>query len=138
MDVFVYGTLTNPAQVADVVDAYVFVGPAVLEGLHAVEGRYPTLAPGGRVAGRLLRTDDVAALDAYEGVDSGLYTRVAVPVAGERRDTSDPESVAVYVGEPDRLDVAESVSWPGTGALGERVADYVAANDVRVRLVHDD
>jgi gamma-glutamylcyclotransferase (GGCT)/AIG2-like uncharacterized protein YtfP len=138
MDVFVYGTLTNPARVADVVDAYVFVGPAVLEGLHAVEGRYPTLAPGDRVAGRLLRTDDVAALDAYEGVDSGLYTRVSVPVAGERRDPSDPESVAVYVGDPDRLDVRESVSWPGNGPLGERVAGYVAANDVRVRLVHDD
>lgn len=138
MDVFVYGTLTNPAQVADVVDAYVFVGPAVLEGLHAVEGRYPTLAPGGRVAGRLLRTDDVAALDAYEGVDSGLYARVSVPVSDNRRDPSDPGSVAVYVGDPARLDVHESVSWPGTGTLQERVGRYLAERDVRVRLVHED
>lgn len=138
MDVFVYGTLTNPAQVAEVVDAYVFVGPAVVEGLHAVEGRYPTLAPGGRVAGRLLRTESVAALDAYEGVDSGLYTRVSVPVAEGRHDPSDPDAVALYVGDPARLDVAESVSWPGTGALRERVTRYLAEHDVRVRLVHDD
>ena len=138
MDVFVYGTLTNPAQVAEVVDAYVFVGPAVVEGLHAVEGRYPTLAPGGRVAGRLLRTDAVAALDAYEGVESGLYTRVSVPVAAGRGDPTDPDSVDLYVGDPARLDVTESVAWPGTGTLRERVGHYLAEHDVRVRPVHDD
>jgi gamma-glutamylcyclotransferase (GGCT)/AIG2-like uncharacterized protein YtfP len=136
MDVFVYGTLTNPAQVAEVVDAYVFVGSAVLEGLHAVEGRYPTLAPGGQVAGRLLRTESVAALDAYEGVDAGLYVRVSVPVdAGGVPDA--PESVALYVGDPERLGVADSVTWPGEGSLRDRVTGYLAVNDVRVRVVAD-
>ena len=92
MDVFVYGTLTNPERVRTVVDSFVFVGPAVLEGLRIVDGEYPTLAPpdgasdpavdvaGPTVAGRLLRTDEVDALDAYERVDDGLYVRVSVPV----------------------------------------------------------
>ncbi|MFC5365341.1 gamma-glutamylcyclotransferase family protein [Salinirubrum litoreum] len=136
MDVFVYGTLTNPAQVAAVVDAYVFVGPAVLEGLHAVEGRYPTLAPGGQVAGRLLRTDAVAAMDAYEGVDSGLYVRVSVPVTGGDVPAA-PESVEVYVGDPARLDVAESVTWPGEGPLRERVTRYLAEHEVSIRPIPD-
>jgi gamma-glutamylcyclotransferase (GGCT)/AIG2-like uncharacterized protein YtfP len=136
MDVFVYGTLTNPAQVAEVVDAYVFVGPAVLEGLHAVEGRYPTLAPGGQVAGRLLRTESIAALDAYEGVDSGLYVRVSVPVGGgDMPDT--PESIEVYVGDPAQLDVSESVTWPGKGPLRERVTRYVDDHEVSIRPTHD-
>jgi len=55
MDVFVYGTLTEPERVAEVLDSYVYVGPATLFGLHLVEGRYPTLAPGGETGGRLLR-----------------------------------------------------------------------------------
>jgi hypothetical protein len=32
MDVFVYGTLTEPDRVASVLDSFVFVGAAVLEG----------------------------------------------------------------------------------------------------------
>lgn len=95
MDVFVYGTLTNPETVRAIVDSFVFVGPAVLEGLRVVDGEYPTLAPpdsggdgrgdmaGPTVAGRLLRTDEVDALDAYEGVENGLYVRVTVPVVDE-------------------------------------------------------
>ena len=70
MDVFVYGTLTSPDRVAEVVDSYAFVGPAHLHGLHIVVGRYPTLAPGGRAAGRLLRTDELARLAA--GLDKAL------------------------------------------------------------------
>ena len=85
MTVFVYGTLTDPETVAEVLDSYVFVGAAVLHGLHAVDGRYPTLAPGGSVGGRLLRTDAVAALDEYEAVEDGLYTRVSVPVVDNVR-----------------------------------------------------
>jgi gamma-glutamylcyclotransferase (GGCT)/AIG2-like uncharacterized protein YtfP len=127
--VFVYGTLTDPDRVADVVDDFAFRGRAVLEGLHVVAGRYPTLAPGGSVAGRLLAVDDVAALDAYEGVDRGLYARVPVPFADA------DGTLGVYVGDPDRLDVAEPVSWPGEGSLGERVAGVVADRDVCVRRV---
>lgn len=135
MDVFVYGTLTDPDRVAAVLDSYVFVGPAVLEGLHLVEGDYPTLAPGGRAAGRLLRTDRVDALDAYEGVDDGLYVRVAVPRATEAdppRDPTAPDEIALYVGNPDDLDAVEAVDWPGTGSFEERVRRYVEREGVRV------
>lgn len=123
MDVFVYGTLTSPERVADVVESYVFVGPARLSGLHPVEGRYPTLAPGGEAAGRLLRTDDIAALDAYEGVDSGLYVRIELP-------RTDGGTAAVYVGDPARLDA--DVDWPGAGSFRERVRRYVDEEGVVV------
>lgn len=125
MDLFVYGTLTDPRRVGELVESYVFVGPATLVGLHPVEGRYPTLAPEGRVGGRLLRTDEVDAIDAYEGVDRDLYTRVTVPA-------SDGRDVGVYVGDPDPLEV--SVEWPGEGPFRERVERYVREHDVRVRV----
>jgi gamma-glutamylcyclotransferase (GGCT)/AIG2-like uncharacterized protein YtfP len=127
MDVFVYGTLTSPERAGDLLDSFVFVGPAVLDGLHAVDGRYPTLAPGGTVGGRLLRTDELATLDAYEGVDDGLYVRVSVPLA------DGDDEVAVYVGDPDRLAVDEPVEWPGAGSLADRVTGYVADSGVVVR-----
>lgn len=137
MDVFVYGTLTDPARVAGLVDSYVFVGPAVLEGMHLVEGELPTLAPGGRAAGRLLRTDEVAAIDDYEGVDRDLYVRVSVPrePADAGHDPSEPDEAAVYVADPGALGV-DDVSWPGDGDLADRVRRYVEANDVRVRPGH--
>lgn len=47
-DVFVYGTLTDRDRVDDLLESFCFVGDAVIEGLHVVEGDYPTLAPGGR------------------------------------------------------------------------------------------
>ena len=138
MDFFVYGTLTNPEQVAQVVDSYSYLGAAVLDGLHPVSGRYPTLAPGGSVGGRVLRTDDVDAVDSYEGVDHGLYVRVAVPWRAEGNgdgvtaDDGVGETVAVYVGDPDELDVEEEISWPGDGPLAERVRRYVARESVTV------
>lgn len=135
MDVFVYGTLTNPHQVAQVVDSYAFVGAATLDGLHPVEGRYPTLAPGGEVGGRVLRTDDVTALDAYEGVDRGLYVRVAVPWASPESSPAGTEEVVhVYVGDPALLGV-DDVSWPGRGPFADRVERYLATNPVSVRPV---
>ncbi|WP_049935393.1 gamma-glutamylcyclotransferase family protein [Haloplanus natans] len=129
MDIFVYGTLTEPERVASVVDAFVFVGAAVLEGCHPVAGRYPTLAPGGETAGRLLRTDDVGALDAYEGVDEGLYVRLSAP-------RTDGGVAAVYVGDPDALNVEDAVDWPGTGPFTERVRRYFEAESVVVRPEH--
>jgi len=129
MDVFVYGTLTEPERVAAVVDAFVFVGGAVLEGCHPVAGRYPTLAPGGETAGRLLRTEEVDALDAYEGVGGGLYPRVSVPRA-------DGGTAAVYVGDPDALDVEAAVDWPGSGPFAERVRRYFDAGGAVVRPEH--
>lgn len=134
MYVFVYGTLTAPERARAVLDSFVFVGGATLEGLRVVEGRYPTLAPPAdddgvppAVGGRLLRTDEVAALDAYEGVDDGVYVRVSVPYAG---DDDEPDEVATYVGDPDRLDTPGG--WPGDGPFGERVRRYLDGAGVRV------
>ncbi|WP_458207421.1 gamma-glutamylcyclotransferase family protein [Haladaptatus sp. NG-SE-30] len=127
MLVFVYGTLTDPDRVASVVESFAFVGDAVLSGLHRADGRYPTLAPGGETEGRVLETFDVDALDAYEGVERGLYVRVAVP-------TKDEDEVWVYVGNPDHLDVPESISWPGEGTFERRVHQFVDDRDIHVRL----
>ncbi|QLG63764.1 gamma-glutamylcyclotransferase family protein [Halorarum salinum] len=177
MDVFVYGTLTNPDRVRTVVDSFVFVGPAVLEGLRVVDGECPTLAPpadgggsgssdggsnvdasnadasgggmaGPDVAGRLLRTNEVDALDAYEGVEDGLYVRVSVPVvdetagsrttgheAGASRSDGAAEGAgeaAVYVGDPDRL--GAPAAWPGDGPLRERVERVLRERPVEVRI----
>ena len=132
-DVFVYGTLTDPDRAAAVVGDYRFRGSAVLEGLQRVDGRYPTLAPGGSVTGRLLRTADLDALDAYEGVDSGLYVRVSVPRGAPESPESD--GVEVYVGDPDRL--GADASWPGTGPLERRVRSFLEENDVFVETVDE-
>ena len=126
MLVFVYGTLTDPDRAREVLDDFAFVGPATLEGCHRIEGTYPTLAPGGSVRGRFLDTPEIEALDAYEGVDSGLYVRVAVPFRGG------DETVAVYVGDPDALSVS-GVTWPGEGSFAERVRKHVREESVSVR-----
>ena len=133
MDVFVYGTLTEPDAVADVADSFVFVGPATLTGLRLVEGRYPTLAPGGETAGRLLRTEEVGALDAYEDVDGGLYVRETVPLDAP---ADYPETAAVYVGDPARLDA--DATWPGDGPFADRVRAVLDEREVRVRLTPRD
>ena len=129
MDVFVYGTLTDRDRAAAVLgdDGFEFVGTARLRGLHRVEGRYPTLAPGGCVEGRLLHTDRIEALDHYESVADGLYVRVSVP--------GDGEAIAVYVGDPDRLGVSESIEWSGDGPFDERVERYVLGGGVQVERV---
>jgi len=54
--VFVYGTLTEPSTAERILDRYESDGPAVVRGLHRVEGEYPTLAPGGHCEERLLST----------------------------------------------------------------------------------
>jgi len=129
MELFVYGTLTDRDRVAAVLgpDGFVVLGPARIRGFHRVDGQYPTLAPGGSVDGRLLRTERVEALDRYEGVAAGLYVRVSVPADG-----TDGNRMAVYVGDPGRLDPAEPVEWPGEGPFEERVERYVRENRVVV------
>lgn len=122
--VFVYGTLTDPDQVEGLLDDWRYDGPAVLDGLHRVGGRYPTLAPGGRTEGRLLVTPQLDALDAFEGVDAGLYVRVAVPLV-------DGDRAWVYVGDPDRLDAP--ADWPGEGPIADRVRRYLESEAVAVR-----
>lgn len=124
MDFFVYGTLTDRETATTVLDSFAYRGPAVLEGLHRVDGPYPTLVPGGLVEGRILATPETGSLDRYEGVDRGLFVRVALPrVDGGR--------VRTYVGDPTRLGVADE--WPGEGPFPERVRNYVAEHAVRVR-----
>lgn len=91
---FVYGTLTEPERVAELLDRFDLGPEATLYGLHRIEGRYPTLAPGGEVEGRLLETPETQRLDAYEGVDSGLYVRVSVPVSDGDRETPEASRVA--------------------------------------------
>ncbi|WP_331235606.1 gamma-glutamylcyclotransferase family protein [Natronorarus salvus] len=115
MEVFVYGTLTDPDRVDTLLDTWSFGSDARLRGLRRVEGRYPTLAPGDSVGGRILQTPEIDRLDAYEGVAGGLYVRVELPT----------EDVALYVGRPDRLGIAGSVRWPGEGPFEERVREYV-------------
>ena len=134
MFVFVYGTLTDPERVAALLEdepgEYAFVGPAVLEGVRRADGRYPTLVPGGNVEGRLLAVDEptLARLDRYEGVDRGLYVRVAVAERDGRR-------VWTYVGEPERLGVDAGDAWPDDRPLRDAVRSYVTPN---VTLVGSD
>lgn len=125
MDAFVYGTLRDPDRAREVLGHAEFGPDARLVGLGRASGRYPTLIPGGETAGRVLRRrdGDLSALDAYEGVDRGLYVRVRVPADGD-------EALWTYVGDPDALGV--DASWPGEGPLRARVERYVAEHDVRV------
>lgn len=124
MSVFVYGTLTDPERAREIDPAATFAGRATLVGAARETGRYPTLVPGdGPVEGRLLDAD-IDALDAYEGVDHGLYARVPVPVACGG-------TVETYVGDPDALGI--DASWPGEGSLAERAAEYLREHAV-VRL----
>jgi gamma-glutamylcyclotransferase (GGCT)/AIG2-like uncharacterized protein YtfP len=124
MDVFVYGTLTDADRARAVVADPTFAGEATLRGLRRVDGSYPTLVPeeGGSVEGRVLRTADLPSLDAYEGVDRGLYCRVTVPSARG--------PLALYVGDPARLDAPGE--WPGDGPFPERVERTLRERDVRV------
>lgn len=142
MEVFVYGTLTDSDRAAALLDTFAYHGETVLDGLHRVKGAYPTLAPDGRTRGRILRTPDIDVLDEYEGVERGLYARVSVPftdAAIDHDDTAtqndteiDSRKLAVYVGDPDALDVV-GVSWPGPGSFRERVERYVRKEEVCVR-----
>jgi gamma-glutamylcyclotransferase (GGCT)/AIG2-like uncharacterized protein YtfP len=130
MEVFVYGTLTDPAQAGTVLDSFEYAGGARLEGCRRVEGTYPTLAPGGSVDGRVLRTEEIDALDQYEGVDRSLYVRVPVPVADADGTPDSASTVAIYVGDPAALDAP--ADWPGEGPFRERVRRGLDSHDVRV------
>ncbi|ADB61902.1 AIG2 family protein [Haloterrigena turkmenica DSM 5511] len=132
MLVFVYGTLTDPERVASLLEdgpgEYEFAGPATLEGLHRVDGRYPTLVPGGSVEGRLLAVDEPALerLDRYEGVDRDLYVRVAVSGPDDRR-------VWIYVGDPGRLGAHAADGWPDDRPFRDAVRAAIVPNTTVVR-----
>ncbi|SFF86066.1 Gamma-glutamyl cyclotransferase, AIG2-like [Halopelagius inordinatus] len=137
-DIFVYGTLTDPDRADSLLEEWSFGPDARLVGLRRVEGRYPTLVPGGSVEGRILQTDDVTTLDRYEGVSSGIYVRVNVPYAdgfddaGDATDDDGREGAAVYVGDPDRLAVDTEARWPESDDFGGGVRRYVADERVVV------
>jgi gamma-glutamylaminecyclotransferase len=120
---FVYGTLTDRSQVETLLDRFALGPEATLQGLHRIEGRYPTLAPGGNVEGRVLETPEIDRLDAYECVESGLYIRVSVPVA-------DGDSAECYVGDPDLLEA--DTEWPGAGPFEQRVRSYLDGHEVEL------
>lgn len=121
---FVYGTLTDPERLARVLDEWTVEGSAVLEGLHRVDGEYPTLAPGGQTSGQLIRTGERDRLDRYEGVSQGLYICIEIPVATGG-------SAGVYVGDPAKL--AAPDDWPGDGSFSARLAAYLDENTVMIR-----
>lgn len=121
--VFVYGTLTDREQVEALLDRFTLGSNATLRGLQRIEGQYPTLAPGGEVDGRLLETPELDRLDAYEGVESGLYTRESIPVASGG-------SAECYVGDPELLEA--DAEWPGTGPFADRVRAYVSEREVGI------
>ena len=123
MDVFVYGTLTDPATADRILDRYEFRGGAELDGLHRLDGEYPTLVPGGTCDGRILSTPERRALDRYEGVERGLYVRRSLPLDGS-------DSVECYIGDPGALCVPDE--WPGSGTFSDRVERYLEANQVVV------
>jgi gamma-glutamylaminecyclotransferase len=125
VDAFVYGTLCDPERARELLGRADFGPEARLVGLERVDGRYPTLAPGGETSGRILRLEqgDLDSLDEYEGVEGGLYVRVRVPF--------ESGWLWTYVGDPERLDA--DAAWPGDGTFGARVRRYVERNDVFVR-----
>jgi hypothetical protein len=49
---------------------------------------------------------------------------------------TDGGTAAVYVGDPDALDVEEAVEWPGSGSFAERVHRYFEDHPVVVRPEH--
>jgi len=128
MLVFVYGTLTDRERADKLLDDFSYAGTATLSGLHRVDGEYPTLAPGGSVGGRLLETDEIERLDAYEGVDRGLYIRVSVPVEGAET----PTRAAVYVGDPDAL--AADADWPSAAPFPDCVERYLDSREPSIRI----
>jgi gamma-glutamylcyclotransferase (GGCT)/AIG2-like uncharacterized protein YtfP len=90
MQLFVYGTLKEPGRLRAVLGSAVrwrVLGPGTVCGALYDCGEYPALvasrAPHEVVPGLLLEFEDddaLAPLDAYEGVDSGLYAREQIEV----------------------------------------------------------
>jgi gamma-glutamylcyclotransferase (GGCT)/AIG2-like uncharacterized protein YtfP len=97
---FAYGSNMDRTAMARRCPTAATIGPAVLEGYRFLITRdgYASVArtAGARVHGVLWRLTprDLAALNAYEGVDGGLYTRAMLPVRNrDRRMTA-----MVYIG----------------------------------------
>jgi len=130
--VFVYGTLTDDAQVTALLDSYRFVDDAICVGLQRVDGRYPTLVPGESVTGRLLETSEIDRLDRYEGVDRGLYYRVSVPLASSLAATVSATTASVYLAAPNSLGLGSlDRYWPGEGSFVDRVDRHLPTVEIK-------
>ena len=84
---FAYGTLRDKGSSASLLRDCEAMGPAEIGGvLYDIDGEYPALVMYGAsaVRGEIWRcpVDILALLDAYEGVDDGLFRRVGVEVGG--------------------------------------------------------
>lgn len=103
-NVFVYGSLMFPEIYRKVTGSVPELTDAKLPGFrrYAVEGRgYPAIAPEseGNVEGKLLinvSDDELQALDSYEGISSGLYSRCRVQVEGPNGQVEAETYVAGY------------------------------------------
>ena len=87
-NLFVYGTLRRDGKAASVLRACEHVGTGEVGGvLYSIEGEYPALVLYGNslVSGEIWRCPNelLGTIDAYEGVDEGLFRRVGVRVRTE-------------------------------------------------------
>lgn len=103
LPLFAYGTLRDERFVGHLLEREVSAEAATLLDFERVEidgFGYPAVlaAEGGRVEGSLYRdlsADDYRRLDAYEGVEEGLYQRLKGRVLS--RDSELPEPAYVYL-----------------------------------------
>lgn len=84
---FVYGTLRRDGGAAGVLEGATFLEPAEVGGvLYDIEGRHPALMLYGdaRVRGEIWTcpADLLPRLDAFEGVEEGLFRRIGVEIDG--------------------------------------------------------
>jgi len=105
LPLFVYGTLLDPAFVANLLERPFIPEPADLLDFELLELAglpYPVVqvAAGERVRGRLYRhlsDHDFERLDAYEGVAEGLYQRTTAEVVRSAATDGPAERVWLYV-----------------------------------------
>lgn len=118
MQLFVYGTLKDPSCLNAVLGpaAWRTLGPATVAGILYDCGEYPALV-GARteedvVPGLLLELDDeraLARLDAYEGVESGLYVRRRCEV---RLDSGQLTNAWGYLYNRPTVGLRRIAAWP--------------------------
>ena len=78
--VFTYGTLQKYSVLQMVPGNHELITDATLRGFRRETDIRLSPNPEGVVEGKILATDSLSSIDNYEGVDSGVYHRVLVPV----------------------------------------------------------
>lgn len=99
---FVYGTLRSQGVANPLLADCTRMGEATVGGvLYDIDGEFPALVPYGtaRIAGEVWRcpAETLPDLDAYEGVQQGLFRRIGVHV---RMHSSDEVGCWIYVAGP--------------------------------------